>query len=52
MSIIGNASLNRVVKTLTNFDVYFNISAESTSNLVQYDRLRKDGTVGVIITFQ
>lgn len=47
MSIIGNASLNRVVKTLTNFDVYFNISAESTSNLVQYEIFLDDVSQGI-----
>lgn len=37
MAITGNTSLNRVQQTPTNFEVYFNLSAESTSNLVSYE---------------
>ena len=47
MSITGNATLNRVNRTLTNFELFYNINAESTSNLVSYETFLDDVSQGV-----
>ena len=47
MSITGNATLNRVVRTLTNFELFFNINAQSDSNLVNYETFLDDVSQGV-----